>query len=578
MTSQLIVADRIRSTIKRMFSGSHAEVFSELLQNAQRVKATRVDFRIARTDAVTLHYQDNGPGLADADAFFRLLALGASGYDAETEQAQNPMGFGFNSLLAHEDVDAVLVRSRGLSLHIEAARWWQDASYAEGWRERLVPCEDQYGLALSVHYKPTAGRNHSWQTFDAYVEGELRRQAETYFGFFGVTINEVPVAQKLPSSIDPAVCEPVLCVEGQLADGTPIRWLRGKENSFYNLFVRWYGQMMSENLPSRIPNCWTLYLDVTQGQPVDLVAPTRKSVIRNDKFERVLAEAKAVLFHALNARPTLPVAGVRALYDMAPDLFDAHSRFGLLRTGPLSEVRDPEVVTQAEVDKLLAAQKLYKLDSDVHVVSEGLYRTTCCTAEGLDSFLPYAPKGHTLAQSVLLPENWGTVPMLTCFWRKGQPYERQPAYGFKLFEPGEVAWMAEGAEPDDSDFKALPAKAVVHVGESKEDSLDELDVCVGLKGSFEAYLDAHAKNWLSGNADEEATQDACWDLKRRLRGNAVAASFTLASFTPFLADDEFVLACKLGYKKLAEPVDRPEPSHVTVTTSQGRKLKFELYG
>lgn len=585
MNSSLLVTDRIRATIKRMFSGTHAEVLSELLQNAQRIKATEVAFRLTRTDFVTLHYQDNGPGLGDAEAFFRLLALGATGYDAATEQSQNPMGFGFNSLLAHEDVAQVTVRSGGLELVIDAVRWWEDAAYAEGWRERLTPSAPTPGLQLEVAYRPHAGKSH-WRPLQDVLEAEIRSQGASYFGYFSVTLNGTAVAQGESPSIDPQQGNVQWHCEGTLTDGTPYRWVLFKNYETYNCFVRWYGQLVSDRLTEHIPANWGLYLDVTQGQPVDLLAPTRKTVIRNQKLESVMAETRTALFDALNGLENPLPRQVSTLRDLSLSRFEKEGRFGLVRAWKTDQLpaansaardrfEEQTVVKQADVQAQLAAGTFFLLDSAVGVVNFHGYRNY--QSSGIGSFLPYAPQGHTLVSEATLPEHWGEVPTLVCCWKPGYTAEKQPDQGFSLHEPGQVAWVTEDvSELTETLFTRLPDHAHVHAG-SGADALDEMDVQVGTR-NFEAYMDQYQGGWLCGEeAEKQALDKAFWDLRRSFKGDAVPTAFTLADFNRFLEADEFVLSLKLSYPRLKQPVARPAASGVTVTTSLGRKLKFSFY-
>lgn len=585
MNSSLLVSDRIRATIKRMFGGTHAEVFAELLQNAQRIKATEVAFRLTRTDSVTLHYQDNGPGLGTAEAYFRLLALGATGYDAATEQSQNPMGFGFNSLLAHEDVAQVTVRSGGFELVLDAPRWWEDAAYAESWRDRLTPLSTAPGLQLEIAYRPGAGAGH-WRPLEDVLEAELKSQAAGYFGYFGVTLNGAALPQGEHAAIDPHQGTVSWHLDGTLSSGTPYRWVLFKNYETYNCFVRWYGQHVSDRLSDSIPANWGLYLDVTHGQPIDLLAPTRKTVIRNQKLEAVLTEARTALFDALNALEDPLPRQVSTLKELNLTRFEHESRFGLVRawkadqlpalsTAHRDRVEDLTVVKQADLQAQLAANTFFKLDNEVGLLN--FYGRRDWQHTGIGSFLPYAPAGLTLVCEALVPEHWGEVPVLQCCWKPGCLAEKQPAAAFTLHDPGQVAWVRDDVdELTEALFKRLPDDAHVYAG-SGGSSLEETDVQVGTR-NFEAFMDQYQGAWLCGDeAEKQALDKAFWDLRRSFKGDAIPTAFTLQDFDRFLEPDEFVLSLKLTYSRLKQPVARPAASGVTATTSLGRKLKFSFY-
>ena len=83
----------------RLFRNDDYSVLSELIQNARRAGATRVDFTIEKTESEegssTITIQDNGGGITD---FQNLLTLGESGWTEDTQTREDPAGMGFFSL------------------------------------------------------------------------------------------------------------------------------------------------------------------------------------------------------------------------------------------------------------------------------------------------------------------------------------------------------------------------------------------------------------------------------------------------------------------------------------------------
>jgi histidine kinase/DNA gyrase B/HSP90-like ATPase len=83
----------------RLFRNDDAGVWVELLQNARRASAARVDVSIDEsqsrpgTGTITIH--DNGLGISDFQA---LLGLGGSGWEGETQIKEDPAGMGFFAL------------------------------------------------------------------------------------------------------------------------------------------------------------------------------------------------------------------------------------------------------------------------------------------------------------------------------------------------------------------------------------------------------------------------------------------------------------------------------------------------
>jgi hypothetical protein len=106
--TDLVNTTRIRSSIRRLFNNSIAEVLSELFQNSQRACASAVQIE---TWANGFCYSDNGHGLADLQAFHTLVRLADSHFDNPTIADQAPMGLGIHALLALTDVASVTFHS-----------------------------------------------------------------------------------------------------------------------------------------------------------------------------------------------------------------------------------------------------------------------------------------------------------------------------------------------------------------------------------------------------------------------------------------------------------------------------------
>jgi hypothetical protein len=84
----------------RLFRNDDAGVWVELLQNARRASAARVDVSIDEsqsrpgTGTITIH--DNGLGISDSK---HLLSLGGSGWEGETQIKEDPAGIGILCLV-----------------------------------------------------------------------------------------------------------------------------------------------------------------------------------------------------------------------------------------------------------------------------------------------------------------------------------------------------------------------------------------------------------------------------------------------------------------------------------------------
>jgi hypothetical protein len=104
-TIHATISPTILSKADRLFRNDDEGVFAELLQNARRAGASRVEILVEQfpdaenSSKITFH--DNGSGIDD---FQTLLTLGGSDWSAEVREAEDPAGMGFFSL-CHSEVE-----------------------------------------------------------------------------------------------------------------------------------------------------------------------------------------------------------------------------------------------------------------------------------------------------------------------------------------------------------------------------------------------------------------------------------------------------------------------------------------
>jgi len=128
MKIQARVSDRILKKADSFFTGSVRGRITELLQNARRAGATRVEITqsenwVQQEDRdwgfveAEVSVLDNGAGVDDWD---KLLHLGASGWGDEMEAAEDPAGIGLFSLAPR----SVTIQSNGKYVVIEGDAWY----------------------------------------------------------------------------------------------------------------------------------------------------------------------------------------------------------------------------------------------------------------------------------------------------------------------------------------------------------------------------------------------------------------------------------------------------------------------
>lgn len=89
MRTLMINPERLRASLRRLFSNDWQEIVGELLQNAQRARATEVHFTMTEAG---FRVCDNGHGLlVGLDGFATLLSLGDSDFADPAVVDQHPM-------------------------------------------------------------------------------------------------------------------------------------------------------------------------------------------------------------------------------------------------------------------------------------------------------------------------------------------------------------------------------------------------------------------------------------------------------------------------------------------------------
>jgi hypothetical protein len=124
-----------------VFSGDRIWI-RELLQNARRAGATRINIHTDRSDPNYFRIDDNGSGIAD---FQSLLTLGGSGWEPEVIDRENPFGLGFYAALYA--AVTVEIRSRGRRSVLHSGRILSGEPVA------LQTFDIQSGTSIVLHLK-----------------------------------------------------------------------------------------------------------------------------------------------------------------------------------------------------------------------------------------------------------------------------------------------------------------------------------------------------------------------------------------------------------------------------------------
>ena len=251
------VNKKLLAKADRLFTGTLSGRIAEILQNARRAGATRVE--IVNAGGLVI-VRDNGKGIED---FAKLLDLGGSDWDDRTEQSEDPAGVGLFCLAPRE----LNIRSRGHGVRIEA----------EGWHGRPVEIQED----------------------DDPIEGTQLGFPDKPWDLAAVEPNAV--FSGLSVVVDGQECQSLAFVEGSAAahpefgcridvcDRSRIHgWYSTcrERNGYDNVLVNFHGQVVSFEFRPTSDRDLFFLVDMTDGPTgIRLMLPARTRLVENEAFE-----------------------------------------------------------------------------------------------------------------------------------------------------------------------------------------------------------------------------------------------------------------------------------------------------
>ncbi len=333
-TIQATVNPRLLTKASRLFTGTLQGRVIELLQNARRAGATKVE--ITNQDGLVT-VRDNGRGIDD---FARLLDLGGSGWDQAREASEDPAGVGVFCLAPRE----VLIRSNGKMATISG----------EMWTGQPVPVTDD----------------------PEPIEGTLLRFKDELWTHTDVDVNAVFCGMDV--TLDGEACPRAPFISDDAAYYPELGyriWVRqtddldqwhtaSKRGKYYyaNVLVNFHGQVVTFDHRPVDEHGLNFLVDLT-GEPtaIRLMLPARTRLVENDAFEQLKRALELEAYRYLQKRGhhRLPFAQYQRAKELGIDLPEAVPTYhvGLL-TG---ETPEPIEVTMPK-DLLLA--KCYQLEPE----------------------------------------------------------------------------------------------------------------------------------------------------------------------------------------------------------------------
>jgi hypothetical protein len=271
-TIRTSVSQAAITKVTRLFNGSVADVLNELLQNARRADATRIDIEtLDLAGHPTLIVRDTGKGIDDPAA---LLALGYSGWDGEIARREDPAGMGMFSLAGNR----VEVRSFSRTV----GRGWRVVIPAHGWDSSEPLSLEWFDIAQGTEI--LIDLPEAWEP---RLEAHVAQCAAHYplpVHFNGVEMRRTDFL---------AGAERI-----ELYNGVRIGIFRDRDRplvvpprfNFHGLTVKHTLPVVNEvDQPWR----WVARIDIVDAPALQLVLPARKEMVQNCPSSEHLAQIAA---------------------------------------------------------------------------------------------------------------------------------------------------------------------------------------------------------------------------------------------------------------------------------------------
>jgi hypothetical protein len=579
---------KLRSSLRRLWSGKIDEVLGELFQNSQRARATCVAI-ITSTDGFTI--SDDGHGLLDGlDGFWRLLRIAESAFNNPTIEAQDPMGLGIHALLAHGQVHEVTFTSGHLALAIDPARWWNEPEYYTTWSQRVqIMPEAVSGLHIAVRCTPklVEALVAALKPRDTYSRFRHLSPAQGYADLLRIDLNGQLVETRTPQW---AVPQTVLL--RTTYRGSPLT-IGGHFDDYTNGgghgVINWYGQIVE----ARRMRAFGYYLHVRDGRPVNPRSPSRQGMVEDGELlalESFVEDAIFTLLADPNHRHALQPAFIRAAYalnegrartlpylvaapltgiDRSESSFDALEKHGQATIFTY----DQALLLRGGLRVLTAERERYG-----SAAYAGEWKSSWeDLAYGLDSFIPTLhATGHT--PHALICGDAARLRIADLHWRPGA--RRADEFN----EPGAwgLSWTTNAEPPQWQPVTHAPVFAFT---DPSARNPEDVDWAVGTNDvrSFlqeevwYAFAPADDEDW---EPQKDAYRDACNAWLRQLIGACVPHAFTYWDLQGHMADPSArIQSVVYHYDPPSHPASgqhRLAPNAITVTNIAGEQKRLQL--
>ncbi len=277
-TINTMVSPSLLTKISRFSDGGVLAALLEIIQNARRAGAKRIDITQVKADqGLVLRIRDDGCGIADPVKF---LALGDSGWDEKIARSEDPAGMGVFSLAGHH----VTVRSH-------------PAAIGAAWQVSIPPHAWESGQALDVI--PSSldqGTEIEIDLPEAWAQ-QLEQSVKSAARFCPVSIwfdgNRQPYENFLHGAV--RIEEWEGCRIGVFTDKYDLHREQPRIN-FHGLTVCCRLPFVSDADGGR---GWYAKVDIVDTCPIRFVLPARKEILQGAALEALREACEAAIFRTI---------------------------------------------------------------------------------------------------------------------------------------------------------------------------------------------------------------------------------------------------------------------------------------
>ncbi len=275
------VAPQMLSKVTRLFNGTAHDILTELLQNARRAGATKIDIiaRLGRSGEAMIVVEDNGSGIDDPQ---KLLSLGESGWNEDLAAREDPAGMGVFSLAGRR----VRITSRGTA----SLGWSADiagSAWASGAEIPVGSCVRSRGTTVAVEVPKE------------WLEGIAK------------TVNSVAIHYPLPVTLNGTTVDQADFLEGAVLtvahEGLRIGILRAVNHwPKTAAAINFHGVTVPLELPTvkehSVDKSWIARIDVIDCPALQLTLPARKEVVQTPFLGDLAIAVERFIYMAIAAQ------------------------------------------------------------------------------------------------------------------------------------------------------------------------------------------------------------------------------------------------------------------------------------